>query len=69
MGENFHNTSNIPENTNGQKWETHFKNLFVKIDDNIDNTLKNNNTPINEILNDSFDMNELKNTIKELKNK
>ena len=69
MGEDVIEKNSLPKNLDGQKWENHFKNLFTKIDGDIDKIEEKSEAPINQILNDKFKMAELKATIKELKNK
>ena len=48
----------------GSKCEDHFKNLFAKVDENIDAILEKTEQPINEFLNREFTLDELKDVIK-----
>ena len=69
IGEDVVQNNTFTDNLDGLKWETHFKNLFSKIEGKIDNIMKKTEPPINQILNEKFIMEELISTIKELKNK
>ena len=51
----------------GQKCEDHFKILFTKIEGDIESTMPKIDKPISRILDEQFSIEELKNTIKELK--
>ena len=68
FGEDIINNPSL-ETQKGQPWEDHFKNLFMKKEGDIDSIMPKNNPHINESLNEKFKMEELKNTIKKLKNK
>ena len=69
MGEDLINHNSLPENVDGQQWENHFKNLYTRIDDDIDEVMKKSDIPVNQVLNEKFNMEELKSTVKELKRK
>ena len=65
--ENFREEKNVKGyvNANAQEWENYFSNLYSKHKESKSNSLMNY---CKEKLNSSFIMNELKVTIKELKN-
>ena len=68
FGEDIKVSNQFPENLDGQIWENHFKLLFKKIDGDIDTLMKKENLPIDQTLNSKFKLDELKLTIKGLKN-
>ena len=43
-----------------KKWGKHFKTRFTKVEGDIDNTMHKINTPINQALNEKFNLDELK---------
>ena len=67
MGEDLINHNSLPGNVDCQQWENHFKNLYTRIDDDIDEIMKKSDIPVNQVLNEKFNMEELKSTVKELK--
>ena len=68
LGENK-TYNHLPEDTDGQEWENHFKNLFTKQNGNIDDTLEKIDMPISHELKKTFTMAELQSTIKCMNNK
>ena len=69
MGEDLINHNSLPENVDGQQWENHFKNLYTRIEDDIDEIMEKSDIPVNQVLKEKFNMEELKSTVKELKKK
>ena len=67
MGENLKDSSSFPENSDGKKWEDHFKNLFTEEVGDIDKILKKKETQPNQVLNKEFTLEEIKTTISNLK--
>ena len=60
MGEDLINHNSLSENVDGQQWENHFKKLYTRIDDDIDEIMKKSDIPVNQVLNEKINMEELK---------
>ena len=67
FGEDVKAHKDHPGKKDGKKWEEFFKNLYTAKNGDIDSKLKKLAKPINKMLNDKANLNELKTTISNLK--